>query len=313
MKKIFQLSKENLDLSKAEVEALANKTGTLIEDLLILDTKFNFNRLAYTKKVYNLIFTSTKKQIKNKINSFNWQKIYNKSFCVRVFGANKKLEKTFGEIIWEKVENPKVNLKEPKTAIDFYFIKDKVFCCLLNTKINQYEFEQRRPHLRPEMHPSSMHPRLARAMGNLTGAKKGKITDPFCGTGGILLEAALSNLTIEGSDIDKQMIGMAESNLKKFKVKYKLNHADATAIKRKLDYVVSDLPYARATKSQDLNKLYLRFFDLLKGKLQKTAVLGLPSFINNKKLLKQANLKIKKEFTIYVHKSLSKKIYIISS
>jgi len=311
MKRIFLLSKENLDLSRTEVESLANKKGTLVNDLLILDTNFDFNRLAYTKKVYDLLFTSTKKQLKDKIKSFNWNKIYKKSFCIRVFGAKKDLERDFAGIIWEKVLKPKVDLDKAKTNIHFYFIKNKVYCTLLNTKINQYQFEERRPHLRPEMHPSSLHPRLARAMINLTGIKKGRIIDPFCGSGGILLEAALSNLDVEGSDLDKSMLDMAKKNLKKFKTT--LNQKDATTIKKKINYLVSDLPYAKATKSQDLNKLYLSFFHLLKAYLQKTAVLGLPSFINNKKLLKQAKLKIKKEFTIYIHKSLSKKIYIISS
>lgn len=312
MKRIFLLSKKNISLSKAEVEALANKKGNLINDLLIMDTDFDFERLAYTKKVYNLLFTTTKKALKSKIKSFNWQKIYKKSFCIRVFGAKKELEKDFANLIWEKVEKPKVNLDKAKTNIHFYFTGSKVFVGLLNTKINQKQFEERRPHLRPEMHPSSLHPRLARAMINLTGIKKGTITDPFCGTGGILLEAGTLNLNIEGSDLDKSMLEMAKKNMKQFKVKANLKQKDATTIKKKLNYVVSDLPYAKATKSQDLNKLYINFFHVLKAYLQKTAVLGLPSFINNKKLLKQAKLKIKQEFTIYIHKSLSKKIYIIS-
>ncbi len=313
MKRVFLLSKENIGLSKAEVEALAGKKGVLVEDLLTVNADFDFERLAYTKKVYDLLFTTTKKSLKSKIKSFNWQKIYKKSFCIRVFGAKKSLEKEFAGIVWEKIKNPKVNLEKPGTNIHFFFAKDKVFAGLLRQKIEQKGFEKRRPHLRPEMHPSSLHPRLARCLVNLTGIKKGAIIDPFCGTGGILLEAGLAGLDVEGSDIDENMLDMAKKNLKKFKIRHKLTKKDATAIKKKLNYVVSDLPYAKATKSQDLEKLYLKFFDVLKCCLQKKAVLGLPSFINNRKLLRKASLKIEKEFAIYIHKSLSKKIFVISS
>ena len=312
MKKVFWLSKANQNLAKEEIFALANtKKSDLHENLLVLDTNFDFERLAYTKSVYDLLFICTKKQLIGKMKEFDWQKVYKTSFCVRIFGEDKSKERDFAGYVWDNVKKPKVSLEKPKTSIHLFFTKKKVLVCLLNKKIKA-GFEKRRAHLRPEMHPSSLHPRLARAMVNLTGIKKGTIIDPFCGTGGNMIEAGLIGLNIEGYDIEQPMLDMAEKNLKFFKLKHKLAKKDATTIKKKLNYVVSDLPYAKSTRSQNLEMLYTKFFEVLKKNLGKKAVLGLPSFINNRKLLRKAGLKIENEFNFYIHKSLSKKIFVIS-
>jgi len=314
MKKIFLLSKGNVALGKEEVLALAGmKKYELVDNLLIVDADFDFSRLAYTKSVYDLLFVSIKRQLSRKMKEFEWQKTYKKSFCIRVFGAEKSLEKEFAEIVWSKIKNPKVDLENAATNIHFFFSRKKIFCCLLKERISQKDFEQRRAHLRPAMHPSSLHPRLARCMVNLTGIRKGTIIDPFCGTGGILIEAGLMGFNVEGYDIERDMVEMAEKNLDSFKISHKLAKKDATAISKKMNYVVSDLPYAKATKAQDLEKLYSSFFAVLKRNLQKKAVLGLPDFVSCREMIEKSGLNVEHEFGYYVHKSLTKKIFVISS
>src|SRR5438132_10142106 len=50
----------------------------------------------------------------------------------------------------------------------------------------------RRPRMRPSFHPSTMVPKLARSLVNLSQAVPGStFLAPFCGVGGILLEASL--------------------------------------------------------------------------------------------------------------------------
>ncbi|MBN2111556.1 hypothetical protein JW707_00490 [Candidatus Woesearchaeota archaeon] len=312
MKKAFLLSKANPAIGKEEILALAGtKKFEMQEDLLVLDADFDFERLAYTKSVYDLLFECTKKQLIGKMKSFNWQKIYKKSFCLRIFGEDKSREKDFAGYIWGNLKKPKVDLEKAGTNIHIFFTKKKVMVCLLDKKINQSGFESRRAHLRPEMHPSSLHPRLARAMVNLTGIKTGTVTDPFCGTGGILIEAGLMGFNVEGYDIEQSMLLMAEKNLQHFKIRHKLEKKDATAIKKKIGYVVSDLPYAKSTRKQNLEVLYSKFFSILKKNLHKKAVLGLPDFVDNRKLIKKAGLKVENEFNYYLHKSLSKKIFVV--
>src|SRR3990170_1948268 len=75
-------------------------------------------------------------------------------------------------------------------------------------------FERRRPMLRPFFHPSTLHPRYARALVNLGRCPPGGlVVDPFCGTGGILLEAALCGFRAQGLDVDAKMVAGASETL----------------------------------------------------------------------------------------------------
>ncbi|MEM4263537.1 MAG: methyltransferase domain-containing protein, partial [Candidatus Woesearchaeota archaeon] len=306
----FQLSKQNIDLSKAEVLALFKNKSKLIDNLLILDSNEKyFDRLAYTKAIYQFLFVCKKNQLKNKIKHFNWNKYYKKNFCVRTPGMGDAFEREIASLVWKQIKNPKANLKHPKTSFYFFIAKNYVVCGLLLKELNE-RFEQRILLPAPYL-PAAMHPRLARCMVNLTGIGKGTIVDPFCGAGGILLEAGLIGLNVVGYDIDAEMLKKAERNLKHFKIKHKLKQADATKLKNKIDYVVADLPYGKGTKRQNLEKLYSEFLCNLKKILGKRAVVCFPSFVNHQKLIKKAKLKLKQEFVYYLHKSLSRIICVI--
>lgn len=307
--KIFLLSKQDLELSKAELLAVLDTKKYKQEgEFIILETSFkNYQRLAYTKSVYQLLFTTNKSRLEKDIEKYPWNRIYKENFCVRQFNTGIS-EKKFGSLIWEKIKNPKVKLKNAKTEIHFFRHNSKIFCCNL-IKVIKSDYEERKPHKRPELHPSSLHPRLARAVINLTGIKKGILLDPFCGSGGILLEAGLIGLKPVGYDIDPVMIRRAKINLKHYKIKAQLEMKDSTLLKKPVNYVVTDLPYGRNTPSKNLEDIYKDFIAALKKILKKKAVIMFPDFIDHKRLLK--GFKIEKEFTYYLHKSLSKNIILI--
>ena len=67
---------------------------------------------------------------------------------------------------------------------------------------------------RPFFKPISLDPRLARSMVNISCPAGGKFLDPFCGTGGILLEAAQVGCQVYGSDADSRMVEGSRENLK---------------------------------------------------------------------------------------------------
>ena len=68
---------------------------------------------------------------------------------------------------------------------------------------------------RPFFHPSSMNPILQRTLINLTAIKEGEwLLDPFCGTGGSLIEAALLGFKSVGIEIDRRIIWGAYKNLR---------------------------------------------------------------------------------------------------
>ena len=66
---------------------------------------------------------------------------------------------------------------------------------------------------RPFFKPVSLDPRVGRAMVNLACPGGGRLLDPFCGTGGILIEAVLAGLEVCGSDLDGRMVAGSLENL----------------------------------------------------------------------------------------------------
>lgn len=177
-------------------------------------------------------------------------------------------------------------------------------------KINQ--FQQRRAHLLPSGHPAMTHPRLARAMVNLSAAEK-EICDPFCGGGGILIEAGLCGLHVVGFDIDRIMLKRSQMNLDEFNLtNYQLKLQDATTFSGAYEAVVTDLPYGKNTKvTGNLENLYLSFLRNVKKNNIKKIVVGFPDFVNYKAIIARAKFTIKEEFDYYLHRSLSKKIVVI--
>ncbi|MBW3002708.1 methyltransferase domain-containing protein [Candidatus Woesearchaeota archaeon] len=313
MKLIFLLSKHNLELSKAEVLSIFPGKNQLIDNLLFLDTKkVYFDRLAYTKAVYQHLFICNKKTLERAIKKFDWNKYYEHSFAVRSSGKGHIKDSKIADLVWDYLDKPLVDLVNPKTEFHFFFAKDKIYCGLLLNPLDE-PFEDRKAHLRPMLHPTSLHPRLARCLVNLTGAisTQNTVVDPFCGTGGILIEAGLMDFKTIGYDIDDLMLKRADKNLKHFKVKFDLRKKDATKIKIKYNYFVTDLPYARSSKKIDLEKVYSAFLKNLKKVLKKRAVVCFPSFINHKKFIKASKLKLVAEYSYYLHKSLSKTICVL--
>ncbi len=315
---ILLLSKENINLAKEEAIALLKPKKVLLKDnlLLVKATEKQLQpakRLAYTKKVYRLLFECSNKKLEESIKRFHWQKIYKTSFSLR-FRHNPNIELRLAGCIWNKIKafcgNPRVDLKNAKTQIEILLAGKIAYCCLLLYSVHS-DFEARKPHLRPGFMPISLHPKLARCLVNLTGIEKGVIVDPFCGTGGILIEAGLIGLNVFGSDIDEKMLSLCRKNFEYYKIKkFQLAKKDALTIK-KVEYVATDLPYGKNTKKQDLEKLYAGFLEVLSRNLGKKAVVVMPDFISYKKFI-PPKLKLIKQFSCYLHRSLTKRILVLA-
>ena len=314
---ICVLSKGNIELASEEAcAALSAVPVQRIENLLILEAKTNpcFKRLAYTQEAYDLLFTTTPARLKKTVLSFDWNAVYEQSFCVRIHHLSTQPEYTEREIaslVWSRLIKPKVNLSAPRTRFDFFFTGKNVYCGRCVYKRSE-DFSKRKPHKRPGFLPISMDPRLARAMVNLTGIQRGTLIDPFCGTGGILIEAGLLGYTLVGYDIDNKAREACKRNLSFFNIKKtRIEQRDACTLEQ-VGYVATDLPYGRSSKLQEsLGKLYSSFFMRLKAIGFQAAVLGVPSNAPYKRMLKKAGLTLYKEFKCYIHKSLTKRILVL--
>lgn len=340
MKYLFLLSGENVKFALAEVKALFNVKDAKLDGRVLAAEISNFNvikaaELAYTHRINEYLFDANSEKIISKIKKFDFNVIYKKDFAARIINTGnaepKFTEKQLGSVIWRNLEangiKPKVRLENSNTQIEFIFGDKRIFCGRLVLRV-EHNFEQRKAHKRKVLHPSSLHPKLARGMVNLLGAPRNDVVcDPFVGTGGILIEAGLLGYKTLGFDINKWMVKAADENLKSYKVKnYKILNTNALDIKNyrenknksysSIKYICTDLPYSINTKEVDILKLYTSFFALLRKIKFNRAVIGLPYFtnyknINYKRLFAANRLKIIGEFEFYIHKNLKKKVFVL--
>jgi putative methyltransferase (TIGR01177 family) len=329
---IIILSQENIELSELEASTLlelriyTRKNQYMFSDIDKNNIK-KISRLAYSKKILEILFICNPKDMSNALYEYDFSKIYKKNFCLRIHDdklGNKPDNKhnnttqrfneaEYASNIWKSLEKqkikPRVNLKNPETLIEIIIINNNAFVCK-QIWDNKEDFESRKAHHKQELHPTAMHPKMARALINILNPKsKEKIIDPMCGAGGILTEAALMNIKCIGYDIDQPQLDRARINLGNLK-NCKLKKADATKIKN-LKNIVTDLPYGKSSKkSSEIIKLYAEFIKNISGR----AVIVFPDFVNYKKILKEnlnKKLLVKKIISHYVHKSLTRKIVVI--
>lgn len=306
---LYFLNKQNIDLSIAEVLALAKtKSFKLVDNCLLMDELIDHKRLAYTKRTYKLLFETDEKGLVEAVNSFDFNKIYKESFRLRLINNKDFDVEALANMIWQNLKKPAANMRDARTKIDV-IISDKVFCCLLIGE-QQDRFEDRKAHLRPYNHPTSLHPRLARCLINL--ANSDNIIDPFCGSGGIMIEAGLINLKITGYDTDKIMLKRAKENLDFFEIKdYALENHNALKIDRDFDAVVTDLPYGKNSKVSNMEKTFLEFLEHSYHFVDKMIVV-FPDFINAKNIIQKTDWEIKNSFSYFVHKTLTKEIFVLA-
>ena len=126
--------------------------------------------------------------------------------------------------------------------------------------------EERRAKNRPFFHPSTLQPKLAGCMVNLTRIRPGEpLLDPFCGAGAILMEASILGCIPIGVDISSRMIAGSRLNLEYFcHPPYHLSIGDARRLPlRDVGAIATDPPYGRAasTSGVELQSLYADFLN----------------------------------------------------
>ncbi|WP_281767690.1 methyltransferase domain-containing protein [Methanoculleus bourgensis] len=151
-----------------------------------------------------------------------------------------------------------VSLRRPVEEYRAVASEDRCYFGRVLFRIDRGGFDFRNPMRRPFFHPGVMMPRMARALVNLSLVQPGeRVFDPFCGTGGILLEAREIGIRILGSDFDPAMVAGYRQNLPGSDVMI----ADATAVPicdHTLDAVVTDLPYGQSVRirAESMDDLY---------------------------------------------------------
>ncbi|MCL1984030.1 MAG: RsmD family RNA methyltransferase [Methanomassiliicoccaceae archaeon] len=211
-----------------------------------------------------------------------------------------------------------VSLKEPDTEVRI-FMSDKIHIFLCDADIDRSSFEKRKVAERPFFSPISIHPKFARASINLTCVKKGDtVLDPFCGTGGIIMEAASMGMRVIASDLDECMVTGCIENMEHYHLRLHdsdvLDIGDVPGRFGEVDAVVTDPPYGRSasTDGEDIVSLHRRAAVSVGRSLKKDgkAVMVLPYELGTD----AAEYGMKKDnvFVQRVHRSLSRHYHVLS-
>jgi len=167
-------------------------------------------------------------------------------FSTRKF-SSQEIERIIGRQILDAFSNVKVNLKNPDVWIRVIAVEDLI---IIGVSIFREPkgFHKRSAGKRPFLIASTLKPKLALSLINLSCVKKEQILlDPFCGAGSILIEAALLGIETIGCDIFKKHVQGTKANLKWANVDtLGLIRCDSCFLPiRKADVIVTDPPYGR--------------------------------------------------------------------
>jgi len=321
---VFHISGEHEELPKAEISALYEAYGTSLDieseqDRYILANDLPpdaLHRLALTHEFYSVFKLST---LKNLSADLAKERFDVSSYSIRAqnFDNNSHLEAGVGAEL-NKAWGIPVKFKGPELELFLIQFGNRVAVCDSKHTIDKAGFKERDPLKRPFFSPVALKPKLSRLFVNLSRAKEGDtLLDPFCGTGSILIEAASMGVRAIGNDRDKKMYYGCKKNLKQLGLEAELLLGDIGDLKpgnpglETVDAIATDPPYARASKvfGSELGEIYPKFLQVAKRLLKRGGYMAfaIPHDIG----LDTQGFKVIGRYDIYVHKSLSRRLYVL--
>ncbi|MGC8609676.1 MAG: TIGR01177 family methyltransferase, partial [Thermoplasmata archaeon] len=193
---IIEFSREPNDAKHVEIKSIMETYGDFqieyIDDYIALinGNPQHLKNAAFINFISKVIYEG------EKIEDLKYAKIPDGKFYVRVSGEyddRENAEKIIGDLLTAR---GRVSFSDPDFVIRAIY-KNGWFLSILYFKRDTAGFESRKAPLRPYFSPVSMHPKYARFLVNSAHVREGEtILDPFCGTGGVLIEAAMIGIKI---------------------------------------------------------------------------------------------------------------------
>ncbi|MDD5473963.1 MAG: TRM11 family methyltransferase [Candidatus Methanoperedens sp.] len=330
----FELSGEHNTLPQSEVIACLESLKAdfeihlALDGCLVIDLKNNAHhitgilskRLSMTHHILGVlgIGGSAEEEIPELLN--NSFADFEGTYSIRVrrikeySGINtESMEQRLGGIFYGKGYH--ADLKNPDVRFRVLLTEDKSIFGRLAASIDRSAFEARKPHYKPFFYPGVLMPRVARALVNIAKPEK-CLFDPFCGTGGILVEAGLIGINVIGGDMQRKLLLGAKMNLDYYNTSYSLMYGDACRMAlgdESVDAVVTDPPYGRsaAVKAESIEHLLTdslqEIFRVLKR--GKRAV-----FVSEREIediAQEAGFNVVESHLQRVHKSLTRRISVL--
>jgi len=209
-----------------------------------------------------------------------------------------------------------VNTENPSTRLIGIFSEGFFLFGRLVAEAPPKGLIERKPSGRPFFHPTSLQPKLAGCMINLTRVSAGEVLlDPFCGAGSILIEAGFLDCRAVGADIEAKMVKGARLNLLHYGVDGILFRADARKPPlNHVDAVATDPPYGRSATTKGLapRNLLEEFLHSVVEILRRGGYLSAAasSELGLADLGGEAGLKAVESYLIPVHGSLTRELTV---
>lgn len=317
MNLLFELSGENQPLAAAEISCVGKVTrtenGIAIAEV---DDPERTTRLAQTHVVLRLLgeCDASKEALERLLDQLAVSAPG--TFCCRVRkihpvsvnASQLELERMMGQKI-----RGTVDLKDPTVEYRAVFTNGRCFFGQVLHTIDRGSYAYRNPQRRAFFHPGVMMPLMARTMVNLTHVEPGqRLCDPFCGTGGMLLECDMMGIDAVGSDYDPEMLSGCRQNLPNGAY----IRADATNMPYPdgvFDAIATDLPYGQSTTigAENIDTLYTGSLKEIRRVL-KTG--GRAVIVTHKDIRPLAKdlFEIVGYYEQRVHKSLTRRILILA-
>ena len=317
-----------------EAEGIKYKVTKTKEQIAFFTTKDNplsaANRCAFLHSIIGLIAVGRVegKNLNIEILEDDYKLKQNSSFSVRVRKIGKKeveiksteMEKRLAKYVFDLFDeyNLEVNLKNPNHSFVGILIKDELFFGLELWSSDRKSYHKREPAKRPNFRPGSMKTDYARALVNLSRIRSGEVfLDPFCGSGGILIEASLVGANCIGTDIDYKAAVSSTQNLNAFSSNFfSILIGDSRFLPIKnVQGIATDPPYSiqSSTHGEELENLIHSFLKESESILSKNRylVFSSPSKVAPEKLIQKTNYEIVSLIDTRIHKSLTRRILVV--
>ena len=303
----YLLAGEGLELAEAELKGFLASHG--LEKNVERKNKLAFTesepaqlkRLALTHEITELLSRTDTEEPEIEYRPEN-------SYAVRAkdlteMDRKEEVEEEIGGKISTK-ENS-VDLERPEEVIKAYIFEDELIIGKMVQDIDRGLFEKRKNQERPFSSPVSLDPVLARVLVNLSEVSAGEsVLDPFCGTGGILIEAGLCGCGVAGTDVKEEMVKGTRKNLEEYGIiAHDIRESEVSEAHEvfddKFNAVITDLPYGKASKetSRPVEDFLESYQELTEGKTV---------FMYNEEKLGG----FEADFEIYVHGSLTRYLFV---
>lgn len=309
---LLEKSRENNTAFLNEMESVKNTFHDfeIVEDnpnfCLITGSPVHIQICAFVNRVSRVL------KVADEPGKFRGFDLPEGKFFVRFWDSGKCHDQTVEPFLGDLLNGKgRVSFKDPDFLVRIIH-SGSWYLCLVQYERPIREFEMRRAPMRPFFSPVSLHPKYARFLVNLTRVPTGGlIMDPFCGTGGILIEASLTGRRSVGNDASLNMVLGSRLNLKYMKIRNShIIHGDFFGLgpEEYYDGIATDLPYGRSAEiaNYGIEELYEKAFTKFHYLLKKDAYCAV--VISDTGMLKYSEglFEIVSRTAVRQHKSLTR-------